>query len=238
MAGSNDVAPGRAPAWLVALTGVTLAAVIAAQTYGLLYTPSAEDYRASVKVMYIHMPVVYAALAAVLVVFAASVAYLVRRTEAADLLAASAAELAMVLTGLTLLVGAIWGRWAWGIWWTWDARLTSVAVLFVILVGYLSLRAFTEDPEQRATWSAGVGILGALNVPIVYMSVRWWRTLHQVQSTPASIAPEFSRAMRVNTIAFLMLLATLLIWRYRVARLRRSAELLREAALLEAVGQA
>jgi heme exporter protein C len=236
MAGSNEGVRAGAPTWLLVLSGITLLAVVAAQAYGLLYTPAAEDYRASVKIMYIHVPVVYSAFAAILIVCGASIAYLVRRTAEADLLAVSAAELGTLLTGLTLLVGSIWGRWAWGIWWTWDARLTSVAILFLLLVGYLLLRAFTDDPEQRATWSAGVGILGALNAPIVYMSVRWWRTLHPVQSTPSAIAPEFSRAMWVNTAAFLLLLVTLLLWRYRVARLLQRARLLREEAILAAGG--
>jgi heme exporter protein C len=224
----NDVAPG----WLLALSGLAVLAVIAAQVYGLLYTPPAEDYRASVKIMYIHMPVVWSAFLAIMVVLGASVVYLVTRWEGADLLAASAAELGTLFTGLTIVVGSIWGRWAWGIWWTWDARLTSVAILFMIFVGYLSLRAFTEDPEQRAAWSAGVGIFGALNIPIVYMSVRWWRTLHQVQSTPASVAPEFSRAMTANTAAFVLLMLALLVWRYRIAVRQRTAEALREARLL------
>ncbi len=222
----------RTPTWLIVLSGLVLAAVVVAQVYGLLYTPPAEDYRASVKIMYIHLPVVWSAFLAILVVLGASVAYLVSRSERADLLAASAAELGTLFTALTLLVGSVWGRWAWGIWWTWDARLTSVAVLFLIFVGYLSLRAFTEDPERRATWSAGVGILGALNLPVVYMSVRWWRTLHPIQSTPASIAPEFSRPMTINALAFAGLLAVLIAWRYRVAMLERRAELIREELLL------
>jgi heme exporter protein C len=98
------------------------------------------------------------------------------------------------------------------VWWTWDARLTSTAVLLVIFVAYLALRAFTEDAERRAQWSAAVGILGALNVPIVYMSVTWWRTLHQVQSTPRTVDPAYAWGLRLNGIAVL-LLACYFIWR-------------------------
>jgi heme exporter protein C len=89
----------------------------------------------------------------------------------------------VVLTGLTLALGSIWGRPTWGVWWTWDPRLTSTAILFMIYAGYLALRGFTDEPERRARWSAAIGILAFLNVPIVYMSVRWWRTLHQIQSS-------------------------------------------------------
>jgi heme exporter protein C len=160
------------------------------------------------------------------------VVYLWKRTERSDLLAASAAEIGALFTGLTLLLGSIWGKWAWGIWWTWDARLTSTAVLFIIFVGYLSLRSFTEDPERRATWSAGVGIFGALNVPIVYMSVRWWRTLHQVQSTPETWSV-YKWGLRVNAMAFLLVLIVFVAWRYRAARIERRAEALQEEAVLE-----
>ena len=223
----------KAPTWLVVLTAVVVPALIAAQAYGLIYTPPAEDYQESVKIMYVHVPAAWNAFLAFFIVFWSSVVYLWKRTERSDLVAASAAEIGALFTGLTLLLGSIWGKWAWGAWWTWDARLTSTAVLFIIFVGYLALRSFTEDPERRATWSAGVGIFGALNVPIVYMSVRWWRTLHQVQSSPDTLAPIYKWALRANAIAFLMVLIAFVAWRYRAARIERRAETLQEEAVLQ-----
>lgn len=222
----------RPPTWLIALTVAVVPALIAAQAYGLIYTPPAEDYQESVKIMYVHLPVAWNAFLAFFIVFVASIVYLWKRTERADILAAAAAEIGTLFTGMTLMIGSIWGKWAWGIWWTWDARLTSTAVLFVIFAGYLALRAFTEDPERRATWSAGVGIFGALNVPIVYMSVRWWRTLHQVQSTPDTVGSVFTWAMRVNAIVILFVMVVFLSWRFRAARLQRRAERLDEEAVL------
>ncbi|MGK7312564.1 MAG: cytochrome c biogenesis protein CcsA [Candidatus Longimicrobiales bacterium M2_2A_002] len=223
----------RAPTWLVALTFVAPVVVIAAQWFGFAYSPTAEDFQDSQKIMYVHVPAAWNAFLAFFVVFWGSVVYLIKRTERSDLLAASAAEIGAVFTGLTLVLGSIWGRWAWGVWWTWDARLTSTAVLFIIFVGYLSLRSFTEDPERRATWSAGVGIFGALNVPIVYMSVRWWRTLHQAQSTPETLTPIYKWALRANAVAFLLVLIVFISWRYRAARIERRAEALHEEAVLE-----
>ena len=223
----------RAPRWLVLLSLVAPVAVIAGQWYGFAYSPAAEDYQHSQKIMYVHVPAAWNAFLAFFIVFWGSVVYLWKRTERSDLLAASAAEIGAVFTGLTLMLGSIWGRWAWGAWWTWDARLTSTAVLFIIFVGYLALRSFTEDPERRATWSAGVGIFGALNVPIVYMSVRWWRTLHQVQSTPETLAPAFKWGLRVNALAFLVVMIVYVGWRYRAARIERRAETLHEEAVLE-----
>lgn len=223
----------KAPLWLVVLSVVAPVALIAAQWFGFAYSPAAEDYQHSQKIMYVHVPGAWNAFLAFFIVFWASVVYLWKRTERSDLLAASAAEIGALFTGLTLILGSIWGKWAWGIWWTWDARLTSTAVLFIIFVGYLSLRAFTEDPERRATWSAGVGIFGALNVPIVYMSVRWWRTLHQVQSTPETLAPIYKWGLRANAVAFLLVLIVFVAWRYRAARIERRAETLHEEAVLK-----
>jgi heme exporter protein C len=223
----------RAPLWLIGLTIVAVGAVAAAQVFGFLTSPAAELYQHSQKIMYVHVPAAWNAFMAFFVVFWASLVYLWKRSERADLLAASAAEVGAVFTGLTLMLGSIWGKWAWGVWWTWDARLTSTAVLFIIFVGYLALRSFTEDPDRRATWSAGVGIFGALNVPIVYMSVRWWRTLHQVQSTPQTVSSEYVYGLRANGIAFLLLLISFVAWRYRAARIRRRAEALYDDAVLE-----
>jgi heme exporter protein C len=223
----------RAPIWLIVLSVVAFAAVAGAQLFAFATSPAAELYQHSQKIMYVHVPSAWNAFMAFFVVFWASLAYLWKRSERADLLAASAAEVGAVFTGVTLMLGSIWGKWAWGVWWTWDARLTSTAVLFIIFVGYLALRSFTDDPARRATWSAGVGIFGALNVPIVYMSVRWWRTLHQVQSAPSTMSPEYVTALRVNGIAFLLVLIAFVGWRYRAARLQRRAETLYDDAILE-----
>ena len=143
------------------------------------------------------------------------------------------AVLGTLFTALTLALGSIWGRPTWGVWWTWDPRLTSTAVLLLIFVGYLSLRAFIEDADRRAQWSAAVGLLGALNVPIVYMSVKWWRTLHQMQSSPSTVDPEYVVGLRANGIAVLMVLIYFTMKRYRAARMERLAEQLEERAALE-----
>jgi heme exporter protein C len=223
----------RAPIWLIVLSVVAFAALAGAQAFAFATSPAAELYQHSQKIMYVHVPSAWNAFLAFFVVFWASLVYLWKRSERADLLAASAAEVGALFTGVTLMLGSIWGKWAWGVWWTWDARLTSTAVLFIIFVGYLALRSFTEDPARRATWSAGVGIFGALNVPIVYMSVRWWRTLHQVQSAPSTMSPEYVTALRVNGIAFLLVLIAFIGWRYRAARIQRRAETLYDDAVLE-----
>jgi heme exporter protein C len=106
--------------------------------------------------------------------------------------------------------------------------------MFLIFVGYLALRSFTEDDDRRRRWSAAVGILGAINVPIVYMSVRWWRTLHQPQSTPSTVDGDYVLGLRMNAFAFLFLLIFFVAVRYHVARVERQAEILvEERALTE-----
>src|SRR5690606_12819572 len=152
-----------------------------------------------------------------------SVLYLVRRQERYDLLAASVAEAGALLTALTLALGSIWARPTWGVWWTWDPRLTTTAILMLLYAGYLALRAFTEEPERRARWSAAVGVLITLNIPLVYMSVRW-RSIHQVQSSPATVDSPYALGLEVNGLAFVLLLIYLTAQRYHAARLERAAE--------------
>jgi heme exporter protein C len=218
--------------WLTPLGYAAMLAVPAAQVLGFMTSPPDRDMGHLQKIMYVHVPAAWNAFMAFFVVAIASLLYLWRRAERYDLAAASAAEVGTVFTGLTLVLGSIWGRPTWGVWWTWDARLTSTAVLFMIFVGYLALRALVEDPERRAVWSAAVGLLGALNVPVVYMSVRWWRTLHQLQSSPSTVDPAYVLGLRANAVAFLLVLIYFIRKRYEAAAVVRAAERAQDDAAL------
>jgi len=231
--GATKPVPSATRPLVSALLGpVAFAAVATAQALAFTTSPPDRDMGHLQKIMYVHVPAAWSAFICFFVVFVASLHYLWRRRERSDLLAASAAEVGTVFTALTLVLGSIWGRPTWGVWWTWDARLTSTAVLLVIFVGYLALRAFAEDPERRARWSAAVGVLGALNVPIVYMSVKWWRTLHQTQSSPSTVDPAYTLGLRANAIAFVILLIYLIRRRYQTAIAERAAERQRDDAAL------
>lgn len=132
-----------------------------------------------VRIMYVHVPAAMACYTAFLVTAIGSVAYLWKRTEGWDILAAASAEVGVVFTALTLITGSIWGHIAWGTWWEWDARLTSTLLMFIVYVGYLALRGAVLDPVVRAKRAAVVGLVAFANVPIVHFSVTWWRGLHQ-----------------------------------------------------------
>jgi len=217
-------APPAPPRWLSWFGPLALAALVGAQAFGLLISAPDRDMGHLQKIMYVHVPSAWIAMIAFLVVFVCSILYLWRRDERYDMVSASAAEIGVVLTGLTLALGSIWGKPTWGVWWTWDPRLTSTAILFMIYAGYLALRGFTEDPERRARWSAAIGILAFLNVPIVYLSVRWWRTIHQIQSTPQTVDTAYAWGLRLNAIAFLLIFVYFVVRRYHAASVERAAE--------------
>jgi heme exporter protein C len=177
--------------------------------------------------MYLHVPSVLTAYLAFAVTLVASIAYLATRSLSWDRWAAGAAEIGTIFTGVTLVSGSIWGKPTWGTWWTWDARLTSTAILFVTYVGYLLLRNVVEDRERRARLSSVLGILGVLNIPIVHFSVTWWRTLHQpatvLTPAPSAMSAVIGYALLVNWIAFTVLFAYLLAKRVHVSRLADEA---------------
>lgn len=179
------------------------------------------------RIMYLHVPSVLVAYLAFTVVLVASIAYLARRREGADRLAQASAEAGVLFTGITIGSGAIWGKPTWGTWWTWDARLTTVAILFVMYLGYLLLRSMIEDRERAARYSAVLGILAALDIPLVHFSVHWWRTLHQPPSIlkpgPSTMPPIFVAVLLVNLAAFTLLYAWFVTKRVRLLRREQEA---------------
>lgn len=227
----SETAVPRAGRWPL-FGAFALLFLIFAQVSAVLVSPPDRDMGHLQKIMYVHVPAAWTTFLAFFVVLVFSLLVLWKGNETHDLIAAAAAEVGAMFNALTLALGMIWGKPTWGVWWTWDARLTSTLVLLLIFVGYLSLRAFIEEPERRARWSAAVGVLGAINVPIVYLSVNWWRTLHQVQSSPSTVDPAYVYGLRVNAVAFLFVLIYFVRRRYEAARVARAAEQLDDAVAL------
>jgi heme exporter protein C len=198
--------------------------LLVSQVIAIAISPPDRDMGDLQKIMYVHVPAAWMTMLAPLTVLIFGLRYLWKRRAEDDLLAAASAEVATIFAGLTLVLGMLWAKPTWGVWWTWDARLTSMLVLFLILAGYLAVRAMIDEPDRRAQWSAVVGVLGAINVPIVYMSVRWWRTIHQIQSSPATVDPAYVVGLRLNAFAMLFVMIFLIGRRYQIALIERSAE--------------
>jgi heme exporter protein C len=200
--------------WLAAV------AIVVALTMGFGVAPREVTQGNVQRIMYLHVPAVWVAYLAFMVEFVASVVYLARRREASDRLAHAACEVGTVFLGVNIATGAIWGKPTWGTWWTWDARLTSVAVVFVMFLAYLLLRQAVEDRERGARYAAVLGIVAALNIPLVHFSVYWWRTLHQPPSLlkpgTSAMPPVILTALLVNFVALAILGAYFIARRARV----------------------
>jgi heme exporter protein C len=165
----------------------TLALFAGATTMLFTYTPTEATMGSIQKIFYLHLPVAISTFFACLVSFAASMAFLAKRDLAWDRLAAVAARVAVVFCSVVLLTGMIWGKSAWGQWWTWSPRLTFSLVLWLLYVVYLMIRASIESPQRRAIVAAVYGMIAFLDVPLVYLSVRLMPDIHpiSVQLAPA-----------------------------------------------------
>jgi len=184
------------------------------------------------RIFYFHVASAWAGLLAFFVVFLASIAYLRTKALNWDSLAASAAEIGVIFTTLTLVSGSIWARSAWGTWWTWEPRLTTTPLLWLIYVSYLLLRGMVEEGGQRAVFAAVFGIIGFVDVPIVFMSIRWWRTIHPavVGSEGFDMAPTMLPALFLSVAVFTAIFVYLLLLRTALERSHREAAELRERA--------
>ena len=211
--------------------GLEIAAVVAiacifayAAWVGLVWAPPDREMGDVQRIMYAHVPMVQMMLLAGTINFVASVLYLFRASWKTDALAEASAEVALVFGAIGTTLGSIWGRPTWGVFWAWDPRLTTVAILLVAYAGYMALRRFVDDPERRAVWAAVTAIIIAVDVPIIYFSVKWWKSLHQVQSNPRTVDPQMVHALRWNITAFFLVFLVFIIARYRIALAARRRE--------------
>jgi heme exporter protein C len=200
----------------------------------LAFTPPEASQGLAQKIFYLHAPSAWVAFLAIGIVGACSILYLVLKEPRLDRLAASSAEVGVVFTTGVLITGPIWGKVIWGAWWTWDARLTSTLFLWFIIFGYLVLRSAVLEPGQRARFSAVLGILGALVVPFIHMSVKWFRTLHPQPVVMKPEGPTLPGAMLATLLlslgVFTLLYLALLWQRYAQASVDDALEAEREAA--------
>jgi heme exporter protein C len=207
------------------LGGLGIALLLWGSFWGLFLAPR-EVFMGDVqRIMYVHVPTAWNAMLALTFAFACALASLLRGGWHWDARLEAAVEVGVVLSALLCMQGSIWAKPTWGVWWDWDPRLTTMAVLVFAFAGVLALRQFVDDPVKRAVWSAVVVIIAYVDVPIVYFSVKWWNSLHQVQSTPQTVSRAFHWPLRINAFGVLFLMAGLIDLRARVAELRRLGEL-------------
>lgn len=212
----------------VGLLGAVALIVIALGLYWALLQAPRDALQGDVqRIMYLHLPSILTAYLSFFLVFIGSCLYLWKREKRDDNLAHSAAELGVLFTALTIIEGSIWGKPTWGVWWTWDARLTLTAVLLLIYSGYLMLRSLIDDKERAALSAAILGIIGFLDIPLIHMSVYWWRTLHQPPSILRpdklpweNVHPAMLTALAINFVGFLLLYFYLLSLRLRLGEVR------------------
>jgi heme exporter protein C len=231
MAQTESLATGetRAPAvsgtgttvtrWLGIATIVSMGWLVA---FGLGFSPADRDQEESVRILYVHVPTIWIAYLAFVVTAVCSGLYLFGRSKSLgfDRVAGASAEIGVLFVAVTLVVGALWGRLTWGVFWQWDARLTTTALLFVTYVGYLAVRRLEGTHEQRARRSAVIGLLAVLEIPLVHWSVRLWRSLHQeatVLGTDGDIEMDglMLFSLFVGVIAFTLLYLWLVLHRTR-----------------------
>jgi len=216
--------------WLSVAAALLLAVGVA---WALGFAPSDYQQGESVRIMYVHVPSAWIALACYLAMAVASATALVWRHPLADLVAIECAPVGAVFTALCLLTGSLWGKPMWGTYWVWDARLTSVLVLFFLYLGHIALVQAFDDPARGRRAGAILALVGVVNLPIIKFSVDWWNTLHQAASVTRlaapAIHPDLLWPLLVMAVAFSCLFGAVLLLRVRASIFRERARALMAA---------
>lgn len=231
LAGLSNGPPGAGDRLHRALLATALAAGVVALYMAFVYAPKEATMGHVQRIFYFHVGAAWTAFLAFFVVFLGGIAYLRTRDRRWDALALSSAEIGVVFTTIALAMGSIWAKPAWGAWWTWDPRLTTTTVLWLIFVSYLILRGTIDEPDRRARFAAVVGIVGFVDVPIVFLSIRLWRTIHPVlvKSEGFDMAPEMVQTLLAALLACTLLYAYLLLVRTSLERRRLEVEAAKRA---------
>jgi heme exporter protein C len=213
--------------WLAPILGVLTAALFAVGLVLSFAAPDDYQQHATVRIMFVHVPAAFMATFVYACMAVASLIGLIWRHALADAAAKAAAPLGAAFTALALITGSLWGKPTWGTWWQWDARMTSVLVLFLIYLAYMALYAAIEDEQKAARAAAILALVGAVNLPIVKFSVDWWNTLHQGESIfrpgGPTLAAVYLWPLGVMSFAYLFLFGALWLVRIRAEVWKRRA---------------
>lgn len=191
--------------------------------YGLFVAPPERMMGEVGRILYVHVPAAWLAMIAFFIAFVGAMGHLMSGRQGFDHLVEAACEVGVMLNALMLIEGSIFARPTWGVWWSWDPRLTASAVMMITFIGVLLLRGAVIDPERRATWSSVATVIAFVNIPITYISVRW-RSLHQIQSTSDTLNDTMRGVLYLNTVAFLLLTIWFIARRWRIARANALAD--------------
>lgn len=214
------------------------AVALVATMYGaLLWAPRESTMGDIQRIFYVHVPSAWTAFLAFFFVFLGGVAYLFTKNLQWDRIALACAEIGTIFCTIVLITGPIWAKPVWGIWWTWDARLTSTLLLWLMYVSYLLLRDFLDEPARRATLAAVFGIFAFVDVPIVYFSIRLWRTQHPQPvlggGEGSGLDPTMLKVLLLSWAAFSILFVFLAILRVRLEKSRDEVQQLRRALMMQ-----
>lgn len=201
--------------WRAAVTWTGGVAAVVGMYLAILYAPEERTMSHAQRIFYVHVPAAWVGFLAFAVVFASSVGFLWTRRREFDLTAHASTEVGVVFTTLAIASGAVWGRAVWGTWWTWDPRLTTTFLLWFIYVVSLMVRAYGGSASQSARFAAVLGIVGFLDIPLIHLSVVWWRSLHPLpvvvrpEGFGSGLPPAMLQALLVNVVAFTLLYVAL-----------------------------
>lgn len=220
----TKISSGNKPGGI--LYWMALASILASACLIFLYAPMERSEGVVQRIMYFHIPCAWVAFLAFFVVFVASILFLWKKDRHWDILAHCSAEIGVIFCSLVLITGPIWAKPIWGAWWVWDARLTSTLILWLIYMGYIMLRAHAEAGSQRARYSAVLGIVGFLDIPIIHFSVLWWRTFHpqpkmlnMKDGVASGMEPSMAWTLIVSLTAFTLLYFLLMKQRVRLEKM-------------------
>lgn len=210
--------------WEVGLGLLGFGLLATGHALGLFVAPPEAMMGDVGRILYVHVPTAWVALCAYLVAFIAAIGVMLNGKMTWDAFTEAAIEVGVLLNAMLLIQGSIWARPTWGVWWTWDPRLTTSAVMVMAFTAILVLRRLIEAPERRMTVGAVSTIVAFVNVPIVYFSVKWWRTLHQPFSSPKTVDAMMVWPLRIAAFGMLFLAISFMVSRWRIGKARLEAE--------------
>lgn len=221
--------------WKRPIIAAVVVFLLGASAYASFFiAPEEKTMHILQRIFYFHAAAAWAGMTAFFVCFVANLLYVWRRDQKWDSLGVSSAEVGLAFITVVLITGPIWAKPAWGIYWTWDARLTSTFVLWLLYISYLLLRTLVEEPDRRALLSALFGIFAFIDVPIVFGAIRWWRTQHPAPvimgGSGSGLDPTMRKVFFFSVLAMHVLMVFLIAERNRLEKLRGDVELLRREA--------